>query len=217
MALFQAEYIYCYSYMSLVVHLMLEDSPKIVVTSPTVIEAEIQHGYELLTGFENILNPEPTHEVNKNGTSLKNINHKSTFNPECQMDSKNSSCDGLNTQCIDSQTLLRGGEKVVQTGYRKPSGIIQENVNGHIHKNGRKQLRLEEKVTAPAAPGHIHVWDPDTIAHLNEPAPAELNMPRRQSTKRRPLYRQNAQEMNEIRSVDYAAFVDSDSLESSYL
>ncbi|XP_045159751.1 receptor-type tyrosine-protein phosphatase mu-like isoform X3 [Mercenaria mercenaria] len=210
-----AEYIYCYSYMSLVVHLMLEESPKITLTSPTVIEGEIQQGYELLTGFENILCPQPAEEVNKNGTSLKNLNHTSAFTADFQSDSKGSSCDGLNTHGLDSQTLL-GGEKVIETGHRKSSGIMSENVNGHIHKNGRMQTHKEENVTAPAAPGHIHVWDPETIAHFNEPASAELKLPRRQSTKRRPFYRQNAQEMNEIRAVDYSS-VDMDILESSYL
>ncbi|XP_060594433.1 receptor-type tyrosine-protein phosphatase kappa-like isoform X2 [Ruditapes philippinarum] len=212
----QAEYIYCYSYMSLVVHLMLEESPKLLLTSPTVIEGEIQQGYELLTGFENILCPQPSEEVNKNGTSLKNLNHTSAFSAGLQTDSKDSSCDALNTQGLDSQTLL-GGEKVNESGHRKSSGIMTDNANGHIHKNGRMHMQKEENVTAPAAPGHIHVWDPETIAHFNEPASAELKMPRRQSTKRRPFYRQNAQEMNEIRAVDYTKSFDMDILESSYL
>lgn len=194
---------------------MLEDSPKLMVTSPTVIEGEIQQGYELLTGFENILCAQPT-EVDKNGTNLKNQNHTSAFTANFLHDSKDSSYEGLNTRDLDSQTLL-GGEKLVESGHKKSSGIMADNVNGHIHKNGRMQPQREEKVTAPAAPGQIRVWDSDTVAHFNESASAELKMPRRQSTKRRPFYRQNAQEMNEIRTVDYPKSTKMDLLESSYL
>lgn len=207
--------------MMLVVHLMQGDSPKIMVTSPTVIEGEIQQGYELLTGFQNILSPQPVEE-SRNGTSHKNHSRTNVFISHAHDDSNDSSCEGVSTRGLDSHMLLASSESRSDLTRSKSSGLIMENANGHIYKNGRKQSNVSEpKPSAPpAAPGHVHVWNPETIAHFNESASAELNWPRRQSTKRRPLFRQNAQEMNEIHIVDLNNSVDmyeTDATDSSYL
>ncbi|KAL4236575.1 hypothetical protein ACF0H5_004960 [Mactra antiquata] len=216
-----AEYIYCYTYMMHVVHLMQGDSPKITVSSPTVIEGEIQQGYELLTGFQNILSPQPMEE-SRNGSSHKYHSHTNVIISQTLDDSNDSSLEGLNNIGLDSHTLLTHSEgKRREMPRSKSSGVIMENANGHINKNGRKQSNVSERKNSvpPAAPGHVHVCSPESIAHFNETASAELNWPRRQSTKRRPLFRQNAQEMNEIH-VDLNTSVDmyeTDATDSSYL
>ncbi|WAR23087.1 PTPRM-like protein [Mya arenaria] len=129
-----AEYIYCYTYMSLVVHLMQDDSPKFLVTTPTVIEGEIQHGYELLTGFENVLSGKPLDENEKHGgtNQLKNQNLMTAFMDENEVDSLDSN-DRLYCPGFEAYSLPPRSENL-DNGHRKSSGLhVKE--NGHINKN----------------------------------------------------------------------------------
>lgn len=198
--------------MSLVIHLMQEDSSKLLVTSPTVIEGEIQHGYELVTGFENILCAKSPEQM-KHGTSQKR--NTSAFNVDYPSDSLSSSSDGLYSHVLDPNNVTLGPDKVRNN--HKTSGNYLLKENGHIAENGPRLTVPELEVSPPATPGHIHDWEEEMFAHYNETKPVELNLPHRQSTKRPPLFRQNAQELNEF-SVQVPTSLDTaDSLDSSYL
>jgi len=172
---------------------MQEDSPKLLVTSPTVIEGEIQHGYESVTGFENILCAKSP-EQEKHGTSLKR--NTSAFNMDYPSDSLSSSSDGLYTSVADPRNMTLRFDRVRNN--HKTSGNYVLKDNGHITENGPKLIIPDPNVSPPATPGHIHDWEAELFAHYNEPKPAEPALPKRQSTKRKPFFRQNAQEMNEL-------------------
>ncbi|XP_052775991.1 receptor-type tyrosine-protein phosphatase mu-like isoform X2 [Mya arenaria] len=209
-----AEYIYCYTYMSLVVHLMQDDSPKFLVTTPTVIEGEIQHGYELLTGFENVLSGKPLDKNEKHGgtNQLKNQNLMTAFMDENEVDSLDSN-DRLYCPGFEAYSLPPRSENL-DNGHRKSSGLhVKE--NGHINKNVGKQSRSTVNVSAPKAPGHIHTWEDERCSQYNENSKSQT-FPRRESNKRRPLFRQNAQEMNEL-CQQASTSTQSESFESSYL
>lgn len=197
--------------MLLVVHLMQEDSPKLLITSPTVIEGEIQHGYELVTGFENILcakSPEQT----KHGTSQKY--HSSAFSTDYPSDSLSSSSDGLHSRSMEQKNVTLNFDGVRNNHRTSGTYVLKE--NGHIVENSLKLSPQSIEISAPATPGHIHSWEADMFAHYNETKPVEPIPPKRQSTRRKPFFRQNAQEMNTF-NVQSLTDAEKNVLDTSYL
>ncbi|XP_052280407.1 receptor-type tyrosine-protein phosphatase mu-like isoform X2 [Dreissena polymorpha] len=86
-----AEYMYCYSYLTLAVQLKKEALPSVILTVPPVIEAEIAEGYELLTGFQNIMSSQTSltdcHNQGPNGTcGVSNGGHRELLSNQIDLD-----------------------------------------------------------------------------------------------------------------------------------
>ena len=155
--IFQAEYIYCYTYMTLVVNLMEDEhAPKIMVTSPSVISGEIQEGYETLTGFENIL--DPLHEENiynksGQGTSLKNHhNHTSASTSYNQCDSRSLSYEDLHSVGNNSHYMSENGYRTTESRHKGASRGKHKHSAGHVKENGY----LVDMETYKQGPSHHH-------------------------------------------------------------
>lgn len=194
---------------------MQEDSPKTLLPSPPVIEGEIQHGYELLTGFENVLCANPTESYNKHNKNsrLKNTNLMSQFLAEHEQDSADSSTEAMITVGQDGYGLVPTTDGL-GNGQGKFSG-------SHVRENGHITVRKQTKppaaeVSAPKAPGHIHTWEDDYYSQYNEISRKHDIRNSQDSGKRRPFFRQNAQEMNDF-GCEVAPSTQSESFESSYL
>ena len=192
--------------MSLVVDLIQEDTPKIIVSTPAVIEGEIKQGYEQVTGFQNIFSSyeeKETEKQNKHSHQSSSGNgHKnqrsSIEDPDAYQQTPNNgmcSFDIGRPISNNNNSKVNLDRKLSRQSYRdtqhlRENGYLVENESGLWHQ--RNSI-----VSAPKAPGRI--WtsqnDDTDIEHKDNPSFTEL---RRQSSKRKPLYRQDAKELEDL-------------------
>ena len=195
--------------MSLIVRIMQEGSPRLMVTSPSLIEAEVQHGYELLTGFENIWAAQSGASNTVSG-SFKNGVNTFTFQ---RSDSQETVDDSFivdipvaNEKNNNSSARKLTKSQSVSVGARSGDHVAQ---NGFVVESSKRLSMPSGTLSAPAAPGQI--WHPASYASRSE-------VPfRRQSSKRRPFVRQDAKEElieldSNIRLIQGATFEESNFL-----
>ena len=135
--IFQNEYIYCYSYMSLLVEFMHEDRPKIVVTTPpNVIEGEIRQGYEQVTGFQNILSPYDDEVTTEKHEKPSKHSLHGSFSVGGRLSSVSDRLSGVGRQLSGG-----GGQK------NQRSSIEEPEENQQISNNGLCSFDIGNKVS----------------------------------------------------------------------
>ena len=193
--------------MSLVVSVIQEDTPKIVVSSPNVIEGEIGQGYEQVTGFQNIFSSCDEEDVQKqtkhsyqrssSTRSHKNQRHSIEDPDPIQQTSNNGLCSfdigkpGPNNNNSKYDTKSKHSKHSFGDGHHlRENGYLVENENHMCH-------RQNSDVTAPKAPGRIWTSQSSECDGENRSLSSFTEV-KKQSTKRKPLQRQDAKEMMDL-------------------
>ena len=203
--------------MSLVLNLIQDDTPKIVVSSPNVIEGEIRQGYEQITGFQNIytsLDEEEeqkqtkhSHQTSSSFKDRKNQRQsiedrknqrQSMEDPEAvQPTSNNGLCSfdigkpgttNNNTKYDPNRKHLR--HSFEESRHVRENGYLVENENHSYH-------RQNSDIVAPKAPGRIRTSYSFECDSENRSVSSYTEL-KRHSTKRKPFKRQDAKELIDL-------------------
>lgn len=214
--------------MSLLVDVIHENTPKIVVTAPPkVIEGEIKHGYEQVTGFQNILSPNQEDTAEKQtkhayqgsstiGGRLSSVSgrlssvvgshkHQRSSTEQSSIEEPDDSSQKLDELCsfdIGNPVSNNNNSKLnPDRKYLRQSSADSRHLreNGYLIENENVWHKKNSTISAPKAPGRIRTSKSESDSFQDSSKSMQsFSELRRHSSQRNPLQRQNAKELVEL-------------------